>query len=74
MLGLIVNTKPANTNTATLPTTEPDAALQMAYVAQQHLDGYTEAVAHALKRKTTFNKRVLAQKPGEVIFSKGPLH
>ena len=45
----------------------------MAYVAQQRLDGYAEAVAHALKRKATFDRRVLAKNPGEVIFSKGNL-
>ena len=45
----------------------------MTYVAQQQLVSYTEAVAHAVRRKSTFNKRVLAQKSGEVIFSKGQL-
>ena len=45
----------------------------MAYVAQQRLDGYAEAVAHALRRKSTFDKRVLAKHPGEVTFSKGQL-
>ena len=73
MLGLIVNTKPTDTDTSTLPITEFDTALQMAYVAQQRLDGYAEAVTHALKRKTAFDKRVLTQRPGEVIFSKGQL-
>ena len=68
MLGLVVNTKPADLNSAVLPITETDTTLQMAYVAQQRLDGYAEAVAHALKRKTTFDKRVQAQKPGEVSF------
>ena len=45
----------------------------MAYVTQQRLDGYVEAVTHAQRRKTTFNKKVLARKPGEVIFLKGQL-
>ena len=45
----------------------------MAYVAQQRLNGYAEAVAHALRRKSTFDKRVLAKHPGEVTFSKGQL-
>ena len=39
--------------------------MQMAYVAQQRLDGYAEAVAHAIKCKTVFDKQVLSQKPGE---------
>ena len=73
MLGLVVNTKPADLDTATLPITDTDTALQMAYVAQQRLDGYAEVVTHALKRKSIFDKKVLAQKPGEVIFSKGQL-
>jgi transposase InsO family protein len=75
MLGLIVNTKPTDLNVSDLPITEGDTALQMAYVAQQRLDGYAEAVAHALalRRKTAFDRRVLAQKPGEVVFSKNQL-
>ena len=73
MLGMVVNTKPADLNDPILPVTEEDTALQMAYVAQQRLDGYAEAVAHALRRKSTFDKMVLSQKPGEVIFSKGHL-
>lgn len=56
VLGLVVNTKPTNLDTSTLPVTEFDVALQMAYVAQQHLDRYAETVAHALKRKTAFDK------------------
>jgi hypothetical protein len=73
MLGIVINTKPTDLDHSILPTTETDTALQMAYVAQQRLDGYAEAVAHAIKRKATFNKRVLAQRPGEVTFSKGQL-
>lgn len=37
------------------------------------MDGYAEMVAHAIRRKSVFDKRVLARKPGEVIFSKGQL-
>ena len=73
MLGLIVNTKPADLDNTIVPISEEDTALQMAYVAQQRLDGYAEAVAHALKRKSTFDKKVLAQKPGEVVFLVGQL-
>jgi transposase InsO family protein len=73
MLGLVVNTKPASINTSVLPTTELDTTLQMAYVAQQRLDGYAEAVAHALRRKSAFDKKVLSKNPGEVVFSKGQL-
>jgi transposase InsO family protein len=73
LLGLVVNTKRTNTTHSTEPTSETDIRTQMAYVAQQRLDGYAEAVAHAMKRKTAFDKKVFAQGPGEVIFSKGQL-
>ena len=32
-----------------------------------------EAVAHALRRKTVFDRKVLTKNPGEVTFSKGQL-
>ena len=75
LLGLVINTKPGhiNASAAEAPVTESDITLQMAYVTQQSLDRYTEAVAHALRRKSMFNKRVLAGNPGEVTFSKGQL-
>ena len=73
MLGLVINTKPTDLDNSTVPTSEADTTLQMVYVAQQRLDGYAEAVAHAIKRKTIFDKRVLAQRPGEVTFSKNHL-
>ena len=73
MLGLVVNTKPADLDNTITTITEEDTALQMAYVAQQRLDGYAEAIAHALKRKSAFDKKVLTQKPGEVTFANGQL-
>jgi hypothetical protein len=68
-----VNTPPTEVNNTVEPITDVEVAVQMAYVAQQRLDGYAEMVAHAIKRKSTFDKRVLARKPGEVVFSKGQL-
>jgi hypothetical protein len=73
MFGLVVNTKPTDLDNSTLPITENDAGLQMAYVAQQRLDGYAEAVAHGLRRKNAFDRKVRSQKPGEVVFSEGQL-
>ena len=70
---LVVNTPPTGIPTSSEPVTTDDVATQMAYVAQQRLDGYAEMVAHAIKRKSVFDKRVLARKPGEVVFSKGQL-
>lgn len=73
LLGLVVNTPTTNPTIASEPTTNEDVATQMAYVAQQRLDGYAEMVAHAIKRKAVFDKRVLSRKPGEVIFHTGQL-
>jgi hypothetical protein len=73
LFGLVVNTPPTEVTTTVEPITAAEVAVQMAYVAQQRLDGYAEMVAHAIKRKSTFDKRVLARKPGEVVFSKGQL-
>ena len=40
----------------------------MAYMAQQRLDGYAEAVVHALKGKLEFDTKVLTHNSGEVMF------
>ena len=47
--------------------------LQMAYSAQQRLDGYVEAVDHATKRKRWFDNQVLTSKAGPVEFKTGDL-
>ena len=51
LLGLVINTKPSNATNTESPISQPDITTQMAYIAQQCLDGYMEAVAHALRRK-----------------------
>jgi len=73
LLGLVVNTKLTNINQSVLPIAEQEVATQMAYTAQQCLDGYAEAVVHGLQRKSVFDKKVLAWAPGEVIFAQGQL-
>ncbi|OJT13171.1 Pro-Pol polyprotein [Trametes pubescens] len=73
LLGKIVNTPTTAIMVANSAISEEDAAKHVAYVAQQHLDGYDEAVRHALKRKKVFDKRVLASRAGEVIFEDGGL-
>ena len=73
LLGLVINTKPSDIQEAESPNTEVNVATQMAYVAQQRLDGYAAAVLNALKRKNAFDRRVRKQNPGEVVFSKGQL-
>ena len=73
LLGLVVNTKPTNVDLSTLPIAEQDVSTQMAYVDQQRLDGYAKVITHAKRRKSTFDKKVMARSPGEVIFSTGQL-
>jgi len=73
LLGLVVNTKPTNVDQSVLPIMDQDVSTQMAYVSQQWLDSYAEAVAHAGRRKSVFDKKVLARTPGEVTFLKGQL-
>ncbi|TEB28850.1 hypothetical protein FA13DRAFT_1581212, partial [Coprinellus micaceus] len=50
-----------------------DVERQMAYAAQQRLDGYAAVVKHAVKRKRVFDRRVLKKSPGEVAFRPGQL-
>ena len=73
LLGLVVDTKRTalmHSMTEVLPA---DVATHMAYVAQQRLDGYDEAVRHAIKRKTAFNRHLRRKQQDEVIFTRGQL-
>jgi hypothetical protein len=45
----------------------------MVYVAQQRLDGYSEAIQHANQRKEAFDRKVMKSKAGLVIFNTGQL-
>jgi hypothetical protein len=45
----------------------------MVYAAQQRLDGYSEAIRHAMDHKMRFDRRVLESREGEVVFHKGQL-
>jgi len=73
LLGKVVNTPKTDLTLAIEPTTPTNAELHMAYVAQQSLDGYAEAVAHALQRKTAFDRQVLKTQAGMVTFQVGQL-
>jgi hypothetical protein len=73
LLGQVINTPRTDLNNSTSAIRISDIGVHMAYVAQQHLDGYDAAIRHAIKRKATFDKRVLERSPGEVIFSQGQL-
>jgi hypothetical protein len=73
LLGLIVNTPPTPLEESTSVLRNTDASTQIAYVEQQRIDGYEEIVKHAIKRKATFDKRLLQRPPGEVTFRIGQL-
>jgi len=51
LLGLVIDTKRTELMYSTTEPVTVDAATHMVYVAQQRLDGYDEAVCHAIKRK-----------------------
>ena len=73
LLGLVVNTvnTPLEASASVLTPSEVDNHLT--YAAQQRLDGYAEAVRHAIRRKATFDKRVQQSRAGVVTFQKGQL-
>ena len=73
MLGMVVNTTNTPLEVSTSILTPENVDRHMTYAAQQRLDGYAEAVCHAIRRKATFDKQVKKSKTGEVIFTKGQL-
>jgi len=73
MLGLVINTNPTPTADTVTPTDTEQIGIHQAYVQQQRLDGYAHTIEHAVRRKGTFDKRLLAKFPREVIFTPGQL-
>jgi hypothetical protein len=73
LLGLIVNTPPTDTALLEQTIKPSDAELHIAYVAQQRLDGYSEAVDNAMRRKRAFDRKVIKSKAGVVNFTPGEL-
>ena len=73
LLSLIVNTIPTPLEASTSMPAPRDFDMHIAYSAQQRLDGYSEAIRHAMDRKTRFDRRVLESREGEVSFEKGQL-
>ena len=72
-LGLVVNTMrtPFEVSSSFLPPSDVD--VHMTYMAQQHLNGYAEAVHHAVQQKAVFDHKVKASKAGAVDFKRGQL-
>jgi hypothetical protein len=73
LLSLVVNTTPTPLEISSSIPAPQDFETHMAYTAQQRLDGYSEAVRHAMERKTRFDRRVMESREGEVTFEKGHL-
>ena len=73
LLGLVVNTPRTPLSISSAEPLPTEVETQMAYVAQQRLDGYEAIVRHAVSRKGAFDRRMLAKKPGQVIFKRGQL-
>ena len=73
LLGLVVNTSktPMEVSSSFLPPADIDT--HMAYTAQQRLNGYAEAVHHAIQRKNAFDRKVVKSRAGVVVFKKGQL-
>ena len=63
-----MDTKHTEPTDSTTHMSSIQAAIHMAYIAQQCLDGYDKAIWHALKQKVAFNKRVLQWHPGKVSY------
>ncbi|TFY75650.1 hypothetical protein EWM64_g8362 [Hericium alpestre] len=73
LFGLVVNKTPTPLEDSMLVLRAGDVDMQMAYVAQQCLNGYEAMVNHAIQCKSAFDRRLLKGKPGEVLFSIGQL-
>ena len=73
LLGLVVNTvnTPLEASASLLPPEDID--VHFAYAAQQCLNGYSQAVQHAIRRKVAFDKKVIKSQGGRVTFTKGQL-
>jgi hypothetical protein len=72
LLGIAVNTLKTEPDTAQTESSTQEAAIHMAYVEQQCINGYEAMVKHAMARKCTFNKHMW-KTSGETIFKKGQL-
>ncbi|KIK25793.1 hypothetical protein PISMIDRAFT_96162 [Pisolithus microcarpus 441] len=73
LLGFVVNTTRTPVEAITTEPSAEEVDVQLAYVEQQRLDGTDLAALHAVKRKATFDWKVLRTHPGEVVFQGGQL-
>jgi len=73
VLGLVVNTPSTPIDVADGPVTGEEFSLQAAYVNQQQVDGYSQIVENAHRRKEAFDKKVGARALREIVFRAGQL-
>jgi hypothetical protein len=73
LLGLVVNTPRTPLSISSAELLPMEVETQMAYVVQQRLDRYEAIVRHVVSRKGAFDRRMLAKKPGQVVFKQGQL-
>ncbi|TFY74308.1 hypothetical protein EWM64_g9704 [Hericium alpestre] len=73
LLGITVNTPPSTIAEATSVIRPGDADTHIAYVVQQHLDGYEAIIKHVLHHKSAFDRQLLQRHSGEVLFYNGQL-
>jgi hypothetical protein len=69
----VVNTPPTPIAVAATALTAEDVSIHMAYVEQQHLNGYANHVAYTVGWKAAFDRKVLASRAGIITFERGQL-
>jgi hypothetical protein len=73
LLGLVVNLCQTDSPEEIEPPTAEEVDIHLAYVEQQHLNGYSATVDHAIKQKAAFNAKLRQQAPQNVVFQPGDL-
>jgi hypothetical protein len=72
LLRITVNIHKMGPDTAQMELNTQDAAIHMAYVEQQHINGYEAAVKHAIVWKCAFDK-CMWKNSSEITFKEGQL-
>jgi hypothetical protein len=73
LLGLVVNSRKTESPDGIEPPTEEEVNIHLAFVEQQHLDGYAATVDHAAKWKAAFDAKLRRRAPRNVVFQPGDL-
>jgi hypothetical protein len=73
LFSIMINTKHTPVDQTQRELSADEVGVQMAYVEQQHLDGYAHISSHAHRQKLAFDRKLLARAPREVIFKAGQL-